>query len=130
MEIANRSVLAATVAVEMVVLRINREARIVIVMQGAKALGFSLAYLIPCDFAFEVDSRQQLVAFIRQNVSPTATPSRRTNLLTFQIPPIPVMSALGIFWSRRLWFAASPPMSAALTSYAHEAFATSPYPKS
>ena len=80
MEIDNRSVLAATVAVEMVVLRINREARIVIVMQGAKALGFSLAYLIPRDFAFEIDSRQQLVAFIRQNVSPTATPSRRTNL--------------------------------------------------
>ena len=37
------------------------------------ALGVSAAHLIPCDFAFEVDNRQQLLAFIRQNVSPTAT---------------------------------------------------------
>jgi Dolichyl-phosphate-mannose-protein mannosyltransferase len=46
---------------------------------GAQAAGFlaafgiSVAHLIPYDFAFNVDSRQQLLAFVRQNVPPTAT---------------------------------------------------------
>ena len=37
------------------------------------ALGISVAHLIPYDFAFRVDGRQQLLAFIRQAVSPNAT---------------------------------------------------------
>jgi hypothetical protein len=37
------------------------------------AFGISVAHLIPYDFAFRVDGRQQLLAFIRQKVSPDAT---------------------------------------------------------
>jgi hypothetical protein len=37
------------------------------------AFGISVAHLIPYDFAFRVDGRQQLLAFIRQNVPANAT---------------------------------------------------------
>ena len=37
------------------------------------AFGISVARLVPCDLAFRVDGRQQLLAFIRQNISPNAT---------------------------------------------------------
>ncbi len=37
------------------------------------AFGISVAHLIPYDFAFGVDGRQQLLAFIRQNVPADAT---------------------------------------------------------
>jgi hypothetical protein len=37
------------------------------------AFGISVAHLIAYDFAFRVDGRNQLLAFIRQNVSPDAT---------------------------------------------------------
>ena len=43
------------------------------VMSFLAAFGLSAAHLIPYDFAFRVDGRQQLLAFIRQNVSPNAT---------------------------------------------------------
>jgi hypothetical protein len=46
------------------------------------AFGISVAHLIPYDFAFRVDGRQQLLAFIRQKVSANATiaQGRRVNL--------------------------------------------------
>jgi hypothetical protein len=46
------------------------------------AFGISVAHLIPYDFAFRIDGRQQLLAFIREKVSPNATiaQDRRVNL--------------------------------------------------
>jgi hypothetical protein len=37
------------------------------------AFGISVAHLIPYEFAFRVDGRQQVLSFIRQKVSPNAT---------------------------------------------------------
>jgi Dolichyl-phosphate-mannose-protein mannosyltransferase len=50
-----------------------RLTRAVQVVGFLAAFGISVAHLIPYEFAFRVDARQQVLSFIRQKVSPDAT---------------------------------------------------------